>query len=647
MSVLTDERPAAMRPGIGEIAIGLLGLAWVMIAAVWAVPGVFSLDGFVYHAMIDAFARNGSLFVENGLDSYDSSALRLSLMRDAGDRLAPQYPGGWGILASPAYLAAGLRGVIVMNALASALTLPLVWIAARALFNDRGLATGAALIWGLATFAVDYAVGFWPHAVTTCIVTAAVAAVASGWRVGQAAELRGALVAGLALGLGINVRVDALIAAVPLAVWLLATARRPYAALGLLLAGLAPGLAASAAINHAKFGTFSPVSYGGAGGLTSPGYYASLVPLAVAGAALALGLGLARVRAVLLRPPVLTAAGAGLVGLALLLPPTREALVRIATGFWVLVVDFQAHPVPARGLEEGPDGIVRVFGLIKKALLQSLPYAAAVLVLLPRLWRGSDRAAIAFCALFVVLSIVPFAFGSWHGGRATNMRYFLNFLPVLAILSAVALREIAGMAAGHRLAAPVAVLAVGGAGIAYAAARGYPFDFAFQHTLPNSVAVATAVAAVLAVATRGAVRGTLAAGLRGLVAFGLMIAFLSAWVFDLQVTRQVRARNAEIAALTADLPRDALVVTFAPAAAGFHVNRPPALMAETELSERAVYPALARLVRQAFAEGRPVFVQGRPIAGMMVDKGLARGFEARYGIAGRFDLHEMTPPAAE
>lgn len=644
MSVVTDERPAALRPGIGGIAIAFLGFGWVALAALWAVPGVFSLDGFVYHAMIDAFARNGSLFVDNGLGTYDSSALNLSLMREAGDRLAPQYPGGWGILAAPAYLAAGLRGVIVVNALASALTLPLVWIAARALFDDRALATQAALIWGLATFAVDYAFGVWPHAVATCLVTAAVAAVATGWRDGPAAELRGALVAGLALGLGSHARVDALIAAVPLAVWLLTTARRPYGALGLLLLGLAPGLAAAAAINHAKFGTFSPVSYGHAGGKVSLGYYAGLLPLAAAGAALALGLGVARVRAWLLRPAALAATGLGLLAIALAVAPTREALVRVAAGFWVLVVDFQVHSLPARGLEEGPDGTVRVFGLIKKALLQSLPYVAAIPVLMPRLWRGPDRAAIGFCALFVVLSIVPFAFGSWHGGRATNMRYFLNFLPVLAILAAAALREIAAMADGHRLAAPAAVVGIGGAAVLYAAARGYPFDVAFQLTLPNAVAAATAAAAVLVLATRGAPRHTLAAALRGLVAFGLMIAFVSAWVFDVQVTRQVRARNAEIARLTGDLPRDALVVTYAPAAAGFRLNRPPALTAETELSDRAIYPALEALVRRAVAEERPVFVQGRPIAEMMVEKGLADGFAARYGIGERFDLHEMAPP---
>ena len=48
--------------------------------------------------------------------------------------------------------------------------------------------------------------------------------------------------------------------------------------------------------------------------------------------------------------------------------------------------------------------------------------------------------------LFAGLGIVPFAFGNWHGWMANNMRYFLNLVPVLVILSAVALREIAALA---------------------------------------------------------------------------------------------------------------------------------------------------------------------------------------------------------
>ncbi len=45
-----------------------VGVFWVVLGAVWAVPGVFGGDELLYQAMADAFARNGSLFVENGYD---------------------------------------------------------------------------------------------------------------------------------------------------------------------------------------------------------------------------------------------------------------------------------------------------------------------------------------------------------------------------------------------------------------------------------------------------------------------------------------------------------------------------------------------------------------------------------------------------
>ncbi len=138
--------------------------------------------------------------------------------------------------------------------------------------------------------------------------------------------------------------------------------------------------------------------------------------------------------------------------------------------------------------------------------------------------------------------------------------------------------------------------------------------------------------------TRGALRGTLASALRGLLVYGLMIAFVSGWMLDVQIARHLRAANAELAELSADLPRDALVVTFAPEAAGFRVNRPPALTAQADFRSGKIDPALGALVMKAFAEGRPVFAQGARLAGQMVERGLAADGAPRYGIGGPREL---------
>lgn len=628
----------------GKVALALVGLGWIALAAFWAAPGVFIVDGFVYQAMIDAFARNASLFVDNGLGDFGAEALTLHQMREAGNQLAPQYPGGWGIIASPAYLAGGVRGVMLVNATAAALTLPLIWASARALFEDPRLAIHAALIYAFATFAVEYALGFWPHAVTTFLVTAAVAAVVTAWRAG--AELRGAAIAGLVLGLALNIRVDALIAAVPLGVWLLGAGQRPYAAVAILSAGLIPGLLAAAAINHAKFGIVSPLTYGTERGATALGHYAGLAPLAIAGATGALALGLPRIRAVLYRPPGLAAVGLGILGLALMVPETRQVLARIAQGFWVLAVDFQSHPAPARGLEELPDGTSRMFGLVKKALLQSVPFAAAALVLVPGLWRGSRRAALAFCFLFVGLGILPFAFSTWHGGKSSNMRYFLNFLPVLAILAAASLHHLRGLAVVSSRPALIAVMAAAGGAVLYAGWRGYPVEFLVQHTLPTAVMLGLGALAIPLWLSRGATRGTVARAMLGLFTLGLGTAAAIGWGVDLAVSQQLRARNAEIARLAHDLPPDALVISTAPEEAGFRLNRPPALTAHVNFVTDEVGPELVRLVDRAFSEGRPVYVQGKALATRFVSAGTALDATPLWALPDHLAFYRLIPPGA-
>jgi hypothetical protein len=638
------KQPQSTEGSLGVIALVLVGLGWVVFAAFWAAPGVLIIDGFVYQAMIDSFARQGSFFVTNGIDEYGDGPLWIALMRNVGGQLAPQYPGGWGVIAAPAYLAGGIRGVIVLNAVASALTLPLIWLAARALFSDHRLATTAALIYGLATFAIDYAFGFWPHGVTIFLVTAAIAAVATGWRGTPAAEMRGALIAGLVLGIGVNIRVDALFAAAPICVWLLGVGRRPYGSLGLLLVGLVPGLAVATAINLMKFGIPSPLTYGLSGGATSLGYYAQLAPLMAVGMLTALALGLARVRAALYHPLGLTLAMTGVFMLLLVVPGLREILLKIAGGAWVLVVDFQAHATPAHGMTVLEDGTFLMHGVVKKALLQSLPYAAVILILAPKLWRGPDRAAVTFCILIIGLGILPYAFGTWHGGASTNMRYFLNFVPVLAILTAAALREISVLARDQSAYAMIAILAVGAGSLAYGVWRGYSLDFTFQQTLSNAVVFGITVLSVMTLVTRGRVRGDIATTLRGLVILSLMAAFFSAWYFDFRITQTKRALTVEMTELSRDLPENALVVTYFPVFAGFRLNRPPALTAIGNIFSTEIDATLSALVSRALADGRPVFAQSRVLAEQMVAKGLTEGLTPRYGIDKDREFYELAPP---
>jgi hypothetical protein len=283
---------------------------------------------------------------------------------------------------------------------------------------------------------------------------------------------------------------------------------------------------------------------------------------------------------------------------------------------------------------------------VKKALLQSLPYAAAILILAPRLWRGPDRAAVTFCVLLIGLGILPFAFGRWHGGASTNMRYFLNFVPVLAILTAVALREITALAQGRSVYAMIAVLGVGAGALAYGAWRGYPLDFTYQQTLSNAVVFWIAGLSILTLVSTGRLQGDVATALRGLVVFGLIAAFFSAWYFDSRITQTKRALTARMAQLTSDLPENALVVTYYPASAGFRVNRPPAMMAIGNVFSTEIDAAMSDLVARAFADGRPVFAQSRTLAEQMVASGVTDTLTPRYGISEDQEFYELAAPGS-
>ncbi|MHA1528175.1 MAG: glycosyltransferase family 39 protein [Alphaproteobacteria bacterium] len=620
-----------------------VGVFWVVLAAFWAIPGVFGGDGLIYRAMIDAFLRNGSLLVENGYDFYPSPALAPVNMVVSGGRLVPQYPGGWGILAAPAYLAGGVRGVILVNVVASALTLPLIWLAASALFGDRRVAATAALIYALATFAVDYALAFWPHGITTFLVTAAFAATARGWRGTHHEGLSGLLVAGLAIGLAINIRVDAILAAAAIGAWTMGTARRPYATLGVLVLGLLPGLAAAAAINHAKFGSLSPFSYGRSSGGVSLSSYAELLPvLAVAGIAF-LALGLTRIRATAFRPGVQAAIFAAALAAILLLPSLRDLAERIAQGFYVLVIDLQAHPVPGRGVFQQEDGTILMFGTYKKALLQSLPYAVLMVVLAPRLIRGPDRAPLAFCVLFMLAFIAFFSVNTWHGGASNNMRYFLNIVPIMAMLSALALREISNAAGRWPAVAVVAEVALLAAVFAYVSWRGFSLGFAIENTLPIALVMAIALLSVVFLVSRRGVRAVAASALRGLAAVGLVTAFISVWFIDIQVAQNERRINTEMAGLANRLPADALVMTFITSYAGYRLNQPPAMTAKADYATRAFD---AGLVAHAFANGRPVYAQSRRLAEAMVETGAAGAATPMFGIEESKEFFRMAPPGA-
>jgi 4-amino-4-deoxy-L-arabinose transferase-like glycosyltransferase len=443
--------PVSAVAGVGHLGRIFRGSGGLLLAAsaviifyamAVAIPNVFTVDGLIYVAMAEAMAESGTFEISNGYEAYRSQNLDLMFLVPVEGGLVPQYPGGWAFLAAPFYMLGGVRGLFLLNALATVGTIWLIHATSRELFENPRAAMAAALIFVFATFAFDYAGAVWPHAVTVVGIAAATAAAARAWRRGSPLW---ALASGLAVGVAINFRVDAGFAAPVIGFWLLAASSRPWANAGAFAAGMLPGLLASAIVNLVKFGIFSPVTYGRSGdsGATSLAFYADLLPFAAAVAIPLLLLGSRRVRRIAYRPGVLAALAVALAVVSLL-PGFRPVVLRLLTGTAALVIDIQTFRdvFQANLVTEMPDGTITLFGYPKKALLQSLPWLAGCLVLVPGLLRGRDRAALALLVLLPLALVLPFAWSAWFGGRGNHMRYMVNLFPALTMPPAGAAPEV-------------------------------------------------------------------------------------------------------------------------------------------------------------------------------------------------------------
>lgn len=640
--VLTDVTVQRSAVDARVLAITAIGFAWAMFAAVVAVPAPLVSDEWFYLSMIDGLVNHGTLFLDNGYGEFASETLRIRYLIPTPDGLAPQYPSGYAVLAAPAWMLLGAHGVVMLNTLAAVATLPAIVVLGRHLFDDRELGLNAALIWAVGSFAFDLSVGIWPHGLATFLATSAFAAAAVACKARPNADLGFMALAGLAAGVGLHARVDCVLVIPAIAIWSLAVHRRPYLALAAFALGLAPGLAAAAALNYAKFGIFSPVSYGRTGdaGATSPAAYAPLAAVALAVGTGALLLGLKRVRAVAGRPMVIAGGLVLVAGLVAAIGPLREIATRLIVGGYGLVIDFGQYTGPPRGVEVLADGSVRVHGFIKKALLQSVPYAASILVLLPAAFAGRDRPGILGCTLAIGIFVAPFAWLSWHGNSGNSMRYFVYTLPFVAVLSAAAWREIGpGRSLRIGIVAAVIVLAILAIRVA---ANGHEMRYVLQVPLANVVIVALALLSLALIVVRNQrSRVVLASAARGVFVLGLVAAFVSGYVFDLVTSQMLRASNRAAIERAADLPANSLLYTQTPAWAPLRLNAPPRMTARADAYHIRVDRGL---VAHAFASGRRVFAQSEELADAMVAQGAAGSMRRLSQLDPSLDVYELFPP---
>ena len=443
----------ALPPTSGErtkltilMAACVLGVA---IAALLGSGGHFNVDEGVYHMMVRDASVAGNHALWNGYEEFPSRELWFPVLQIHAGRLVSQYPEGFTLLTLPFYRLLGYDGLFVLNALAFFGTVLLTYRLAQRFFPNRHLALNACLVLVFATYAWEYTQASMPHGFSMLIVVGAVCLVVKALDAGtRGLALLAALAGGGLIGAGATVRLDVMFA-LPLVIvpFIFARPARPWLALSAGLATL-PALIWLALINQEKFGVVSPFTYGA----NIANESASVVPYLMLGAAGFAGLGLLWTatrpwgqRQLRDRPKLVALALAVTAGLVLLFPPGWSLAGRFAEGLYLLVVDLRIRDLSILegGLTRGPDGSMIYIGSVKKSLLQSCPYLAALILPFWALLRGGrDRPALAMLALGPAVYIGVYSYFAWHGGQGLNLRYFLPILPFTSILTAYAWHDL-------------------------------------------------------------------------------------------------------------------------------------------------------------------------------------------------------------
>ena len=508
----------------------LILAACLTLAAALLFPalGHFSVDEIVYDMMALNLWSTGGLTVWNGYEEFASPELSLPILQIHDGRLVSQYPYLSTILVAPFYGLFGYQALIVLNAVSFVAVLGLVFLIARTLFRDADLALNASLILTFGSFAWQYSQAAWPHALSMLFVTGAFYAAISAF---HADDRRKAVLlscaAGLIVGLGTGVRLD-VIFVLPAVVlpFVFANPWRPLQSLA-ACAGMVPGLAMLAATNYAKFGSANPFSYGvtGSGAASSPLLYLPVTALGLAVAAAAWAASRPSGRSWLAKHRLAAGLGAVVLLVAMAATPILwQTIVKLANGAYQLLVDLRVRDIGIAepGLSRGPSGGMVYLEGLKKSLLQSCPYLAALaLPIMVFLRGGQDRAALGALLLPPAAFIGVYAYFAWHGGQSHNLRYFVPVLPFTSILAAYAWQRLAGnLPSRWRLIGVAAGLAIL---LLYRfLASGADFTLDRQEGVLLTAPLALAAITFLSVAGCIGLGGRAGAGLRGAAAAGIV-----------------------------------------------------------------------------------------------------------------------------
>jgi hypothetical protein len=392
--------PDASRRDVSDVSLFLLVLFFFgFVLTAMVVPGIFTVDENNYLINVIAL-RQGHVTVANTAGLTPSREL---LFFDpvpwtravTSTPVASTAPPLYAVIALP-FSYFGWRGLVALNTLAYLATTLMIFWWLRRFSEEKSTPWLGAAAFALGGFSLEYSTGLWPHSLSVALCTAGTLSTALSVenRSSNAAALAGFL---LALATGVRYQ-NAVVLAAGGAFLVFWSARRLRSGLAFVGTAAIP-LLASSVINYVRFESWNPVSKG-------PGY---------------------------LQVPLISNAGSS----------WRDPLIM----FWARVVDYSVRPVLTGPVFEGwfvhdaTTGANLMLGVtLKKALLQSAPWAALSLLLFAMVWYPKTRLSNPIRRQLQLMSFVTvcvfalFALSSNRDdGFCFNQRYLLEIVPLCAI----------------------------------------------------------------------------------------------------------------------------------------------------------------------------------------------------------------------
>jgi 4-amino-4-deoxy-L-arabinose transferase-like glycosyltransferase len=532
----------------------LLVAAVIVICAAFVSSGLYIIDEFVILASAKALYAESSLAIRNGYEIFHSDSLKLWLFAQGPHGLTSQYPVGSTVLGALLMDWFGVRGLILVNAVAAAATLFATRQLGRQLFADDDIGFAAVVLLAFGTFFLEFAFGIWPHATSTLAVTCALLFTVRALDADAAGAAKWALLSGLSVGAGFMFRLDTILVLAPIAVSTILYARHPVRSLMAVAAGLVPAVVAMSLVNQYKFGTYNPISYGRTG-LTDVSSHVAAIGICALAVSGLFAFRYAPWRR-LPRRWLASIAGATLLLALALSPSLRAGAWQFLRGSWAILVDASFIRDPRSGVGSDANGVVYFWGFVKKALAQSMPWLGVLSV-----WIGARRddrqnRALVVAAVTLALWAPPFLYTAWHGGLGSNMRYFLPMLPLLCVVAAAAWFQLLAMTGGRsRMMAPAAMAVL--AMIALWTLYGPSGLAGVQQIASTYLFLAALIACALVHAGWSRGRWTAEAA-QFLVVAGLVMAILFG-ILDLHASQTRRSNTARISSALSVMPPRSLV----------------------------------------------------------------------------------------